>query len=152
MNPPFASHLGSVWKRQICSACNALTALLQNAGQQLDDEWLRTFMCESEALVNSRPLTTDGLNAPTSLEPLTPIHLLTSKANALLPLAEDFKRADLYSCERWCRVQHLANEFWILWKRDFLQSLQERQKCSNTYPNIEDDRIVLLKNNSFPKN
>ena len=136
MNPPSASHMGGVWERQIRSVHAILCALLQSSGQQLDDESLRTFMCEAEAIVNSRPLTTDGLTTPSSPEPLTPNHLLTMKANVLLPPPRDFKRADFYSRKRWCRVQHLANEFWNRWKKDFLQSLQERQKWNCVCPNI----------------
>ena len=111
MNPPHASHMGGVWERQIPSVRNVLCALLQVSGQQLDDESLRTFMCEAEAIVNSRPLTTDRLATTCSLEPLTPNHLLTMKTEVLLPPQGDFKRADLYSRKRWRRVQHLANEF-----------------------------------------
>ena len=108
-------------------------------------------MCEAEAIVNSRPLTTDGLTMPSSPERLTPNHLLTMKANVLLPPPGDFKRADLYSQKRWCRVQHLANEFWNRWK-DFLQSLQVRQKWNRVRPNIQINDIVLLKDDNLPRN
>ena len=89
----------------------------KSACKQLDNEALTTSMYQSEAKVNSRPLTTDGLNSPSSLELLTPNHLLTSKADVLLPPERDFKRADLYSRERWRRIQHLAHEFSIHWRK-----------------------------------
>jgi len=108
-NPPSASHIGGVWERQIRSARNVLCALQHGSGQQLDDESLQTFMCEAEAIVNSRPLTTDGLATPFSPEPLIPSHLLTMKSNVLLPPSGDFKLADLYCRKRWRRVQHLTN-------------------------------------------
>jgi hypothetical protein len=53
-------------------------ALLQSNGSQLDDESLRTLMCETEAIVNSRPLTEDDLNDPDSLQPLMPMILSLS--------------------------------------------------------------------------
>ena len=96
-----------------------LCALLQSSGQQLDDESLQAFMCKAEAIVNSRPLTTDGLTTPSSQEPLTPNHLLTMKANILLPPPGDFKHADLHSRKRWRRVQHLTNKLWNRWNKDF---------------------------------
>ena len=74
------------------------------------------------------------------------------KANVLLPPPGDFKRADLYSRKRWRRVQHLANEFWNRWKKDFLQSLQERQKWNRVRPNIQTNDIVLLKDDNLPRN
>ena len=57
MNVPAASHMGGVWERQIRTVRNVLASLLQDNGQQLDDESLRTLMCEAEAIVNSHPLT-----------------------------------------------------------------------------------------------
>lgn len=84
MNTPSASHMGGVWERHIRSVRAIICALLQNSGQQLDDKSLRTFMCGAETIVNSRPLTTDGLTTPSSLEPLRLNHLLAMKANVLL--------------------------------------------------------------------
>ena len=59
MNVPSASHMGGVWERQIRSVRNVLITLLHKHGQQLDDESLRTFLIESAAIVNSRPLTVE---------------------------------------------------------------------------------------------
>jgi translation initiation factor 2 gamma subunit (eIF-2gamma) len=77
MNVPTASHAGGVWERQIRSVRRVLATLMDQAGTQLDDESLRTLMCEAAAIVNSRPLTVANLNEPTAPEPLTPNHLLT---------------------------------------------------------------------------
>ena len=66
MNVPAASHMGGVWERQIRTVRNVLASLLQDNGQQLDDESLRTLMCEAEAIVNSRPLTVTQLTDPDS--------------------------------------------------------------------------------------
>ena len=49
INVQAASHMGGIWERQIRSVHNILTVLLQNNGLQLDDESLRTLMCEAEA-------------------------------------------------------------------------------------------------------
>jgi hypothetical protein len=51
-------------------------------GQRLDDESLRTFIYESEAIVNGRTLTVETLNDPLSPLPLTPSALLTGKNKA----------------------------------------------------------------------
>ncbi|XP_041478849.1 uncharacterized protein LOC121426565 [Lytechinus variegatus] len=82
-NVPASSHMGGVWERQIRSIRQVLDVLLHQAGQQLDDESLRTLMCEAAAIVNSRPLTTDLLNEPTHSTPLTPNHLLTQKSRVI---------------------------------------------------------------------
>jgi ABC-type uncharacterized transport system ATPase component len=63
--------MGGIWERQIRSVRNVLNALLDDHGTQLDEESLRTLMCETESIVNSRPLTTDNLTSPNGMEPLT---------------------------------------------------------------------------------
>ena len=54
-NPPYASHMGGIWERQIRTVRRILLALLKQ--QTLDDEGLATLMCQVEAVVNSRPIT-----------------------------------------------------------------------------------------------
>ena len=80
--------MGGVGKRQIRS-------------NQLDDESLRTLLIEVEAIVNSRPIATDDLTAPDSLDVLTPNHLLTMKSSVILSLPANFERADVYSRKGW---------------------------------------------------
>ena len=128
MNVPSASHIGGVWERQIRSVHNVLLVLLENNGNQLNDESLSTFMCEAEAIINSRPLTVDGLADPDSLALLAPNHLLTMKSKIVLPPPGNFQNADMYSRRRWRCVQHLANELWCRWKKEYLHSLQLHQK------------------------
>ena len=74
LNVPNASHQGGVWERQIRTARSVLNSLLVSQGTQLDDECLRTLMCETANIVNSRPLTLVTLNDPTAPEPITPNH------------------------------------------------------------------------------
>ena len=73
-NAPSASHMGGIWERQIRTVRGVLSAILEKNGTQLDDEALSTFMCEAEAIVNSRPLTINNISSPDSLEALTPNH------------------------------------------------------------------------------
>ena len=121
---------------------NVLIALLDNHGTILDDESLRTFMVEAEAIVNSRPPTVENLN---HLEPLTPNHLLTLKSKVILPPLGNFLRVDTYSKKRWRRVQYLINEFWYRWRKDFLQSLQARQKWIRPRKNLQVEDVVIVR-------
>ena len=66
-NPPVASNMGGVWERQIRTARNILNSLLKTHGASLTDESLQTLLMEVEAIVNSRPLTTDVINDVTVL-------------------------------------------------------------------------------------
>ncbi|XP_045169607.2 uncharacterized protein LOC123532268 [Mercenaria mercenaria] len=152
MNVPSASHMGGVWERQIRSVRNVLDSLLLEHGTNLDDESLRTFLCEASAIVNSRPLTVDSLNDPLSPTPLTPNHLLTKKSKVILPPPANFQRVDLYSRKRWRRVQYLVDQFWVRWKSKFLQNLQTRNKWHFRKRNVQIGDIVLLKDDNLPRN
>ncbi|XP_078382421.1 uncharacterized protein LOC144665122 [Oculina patagonica] len=152
MNVPAASHMGGVWERQIRSVRNVLSSLLQDNGKQLDNESLSTLMSEAEAIVNSRPLTVNQLADPDSSSPLTPNHLLTMKSKVVLPPPGSFQPADMYCRKRWRRVQHLANEFWTRWRKEFLLSLQQRQKWTRPRRNLLVDDVVLIKDENLPRN
>ena len=102
--------------------------------------------------MNCRPLTVDTINSPQMPEPLTPSHLLTMKSKVILPPPGEFQRADLYSRKRWRRVQFLVNEFWMRWRKDYLQSLQPRQKWVATRRNLHVGDIVIMKDNNLPRN
>ena len=103
-----ASNFGGAWERQIRSVPNTVAALMKQHGHSLDDESLETVLCEVEAVVNSRPLTTESLSDPLSPLPLTPSTLLTGKTKLILPALGKFQR-DVYCKRRWRRVQHIDN-------------------------------------------
>ena len=144
MNVPKASHMGGAWERQIRTVRNILNALLKTNSSQLDDDSLRTQMYEVSAIVNSRPLTTDNVNDPLSLKPLSPNQILTFKSEVLLPPPGDFDESDLYSRKMWRRVQHLTSEFWKRWQKEYIHNLQVRQKWTKPEPNLEVNDIVLV--------
>ena len=77
---PSASHAGGVWERQIRSVRNVLNATFAQCPCRLDEASLRALLYEAMAIVNSRPLTVDGINDPHALEPLTPNHLIMMKS------------------------------------------------------------------------
>ena len=152
MNVPSASHMGGCWERQIRTVRNVLAVLLQENGTQLDDESFRTLMKEVQNIVNSRPLTVNTMVSSGAPEPLTPNHLLTMKVKVLMPPPGVFLREDLYSNKRWRRVQHLANEFWNRWRREFLHTLQMRQKWAKPQRNLVPGDIVVVKDDHLPRN
>lgn len=150
-NPPAASNFGGVWERQIRTTRKVLSGLLTEHGQRLDDESLRTLMCEVEAVVNSRPLTFISSD-PDDLEPLTPNHLLTNKPTVVLPPPGNFQREDVYMKRRWRRVQYLTNLFWSRWKTEYLTTLQQRQKWQRPKRNLVVGDVILIKEDNAPRN
>ena len=87
-NPPVASHMGGVWKKQICSAWRILFSLLQTHGKAF----------------------------------------------------------------RWRRIQYVTNEFWLHWRKEFLQLPQERKKWQDKKRNFQSGNIVLLRDGNLIRN
>jgi len=73
------------------------------------------------------------------------VHLLTMKSNIVMPPPGHFERVDVYSRKRWRRVQHICNEFWSRWRKEYVQLLQTRQKWNDTKRNLQTGDIVLVK-------
>ena len=83
-NPQLSSNMGGVWERQIRSARPILNSLLKIHGRSLSDESLQPLLIEFEAIINSRPLTTDVLNDVTSLATLSSVNVLTIKSKVVM--------------------------------------------------------------------
>ena len=150
-NPPESSHMGGVWERQIRTVRSVLSSLLKDIPGRLDDESLRTLFTEVEAIVNSRPLAVDNLNDETA-DPLTPNHLLTMKSKVVLPPPGVFQQADVYCRKRWRAVQHMANEFWQRFAKEYVRASQVRPKWNSVRRNISVNDIVLVLDKNLPRN
>ena len=147
-NRPAGSHHGGVWERCIRTVRKVLRTVLKE--QRLDDEGLATLMCEAESIVNGRPITKLS-DDPRDAEPLTPNHLLLLRAGPTAPPGM-FSKQDIYGRARWRQVQYLANLFWKRWIREYLPSLQQRQKWNRPQRNVAVDDIVLVLDNNKPRN
>ncbi|XP_064623536.1 uncharacterized protein LOC135485423 [Lineus longissimus] len=149
-NPPSATHFGGLWERQIRTIRKVMYSLLHEQTIKLDDEGLRTLFCEVECIVNNRPLT-QASDDPQDLTPLTPNALLTLRLETPLPPGI-FESRDCYSRKRWRRIQFLADNFWRRWYTEYLQTLQERRKWLRPSRNLKPGDIVLIIDNSAPRN
>jgi hypothetical protein len=139
-NTPAASHHGGVWERLIRSTRKIFQALSTGCQFTMDDEQLVTLLCIVESIINSRPITNNPDDCR-DCEALTPNHLLLLR-NGPQALGS-FESSDLYG-RRWRQVQCIASEFWKRWLREYIPSLQIRNKCHNPERNIEVDDLVLF--------
>ena len=118
----------------------AVAGSLDARTRTLDDEQLVTLLCLVESIINSRPITNNP-DDPRDGEALTPNHLLLLRGG---PRAlGTFKANDIYG-KRWRHVQSLASQFWKRWLREYLPTLQMRQKWETRSRNFAVDDIVLL--------
>ncbi|XP_068074145.1 uncharacterized protein [Danio rerio] len=150
-NAPSASHTGGVWERQIRTVRSVLNATIALCPGRLDDASLRTLFYEAMAIVNSRPLTVDGINDPNSLEPLTPNHLILMKSDVALPPPGKFVKEDMYATKRWRRVQYLVEQFWSRWKKEYLLNISTRQKWHTPRRNLRVNDVVIIKEDMLPR-
>jgi hypothetical protein len=143
-NPPHASHMGGVCERMIGVTRRILDGmLLEMPGKALTHEVLTTFLAEVSAIINSRPLV--GVSSdPEDPYHLSPSLLLTQKPDVLVPAELSFDKRDSYKAQ-WKKVQYLADVFWSKWKKQYLQTLQERRKWQTSNKNLCVGDVVLLK-------
>ena len=104
--------------------------------------------CEVESIINSRPIRTPAEDAQ-DLEALTPSMLLTMKSVCLPPCLTE--KNDIYARRRWRQVQYLSDLFWCRWKREYLPTLQQRQKWLKPKPNLKIGDVVLIKDENTPR-
>ena len=115
-------------------------------GERLvDEETLRTFHIEVEKIWNGRSITPVS-DDPKDLEALTPNHILLLRRNPSW-CPDLFDESDRFKA-RWKHVHLLANEFWQRWTREYLPTLQERQKWLQPKPNFKVGDLVLLADKS----
>ena len=124
---------------------------LELGASQLTHELLVTLMAEVAAIVNARPITTVPSDTDEP-QPISPAMLLTMKARPLGPLPGEFVAADLYSRRRWRRVQYLADQFWVRWRREYVQTLQKRCKWNSPRRNLNTGDVVLVKDEDAHRN
>ena len=143
-NPPGASHMGGVCERQIRTVRSVLNGLLTKADSDMTSAALRTLLYEVMAVVNSRLPSVESLESPLSPSPLTPNHILTGKSDSILPPPGVFEHQDLYLRKQWRKVQRRADEFWRVWSRDYLSSLQYRRKWQQPQREVCVGDIVVV--------
>ena len=152
-NPPHGSHCGGVWERMIGICRKILDSTLAAVGPtRLTHEVLCTLMAEVMAIVNNRPLVPISSD-PTIPDILTPSTVLTQKPSSLKAAPGKFCQKDLCrSNKQWRQVQHLANVFWSIWRKEFLPLLQPRRKWETDTRNLKEGDFVLLQSKDVGRN
>lgn len=139
--------MGGTWERLIRSTRVVLKALARE--QLLTDEQLFTLMAEAVRIVNDRPITKVS-NDPNDPPAITPSMLLLMRGNTSVPRGT-FHKTDVYAKRWWRQVQYLAGVFWKRWLREYLPTLQQRQKWQRKQPNIRTDDVVLVADENLPR-
>ena len=141
-NPLHASHFGGAWERQIGTIRCILDAMFAELGShQLTHKLLVTLMVEVTAIVNAQPISAIPRDRDEPQQ-LSPSMLLTMKTRPLGPPPGNFVPPDVYARRRWRRVQYLAGQFWLGWRREHLQGMQARSKWEKPKRNRRTGDVV----------
>ena len=62
-----------------------------------------------------------------------------------------FSNTDVYCKRRWRQIQYLVQQFWVRWSREYLQTLQVRQKWLTKKSNLKVRYIVLICDRNLPR-
>ena len=139
-NPPASLHFSGIWERLVQSCKKALKVVLH--GQVVTDEVLETAFAETEALVNSRPLT-EVSSGGSDLEALTPNRFLISRANPVLACGV-FADKEISSQKRWRQTQVIVDQVWARWLREYLPILIAHKKWIQSTWNVKVGDLVLV--------
>ncbi|XP_053407961.1 uncharacterized protein LOC128559664 [Mercenaria mercenaria] len=148
---------GGYWERLVGLVKRSLRKSLGH--RSLTDIQLQTVIKEIESVINSRPLlyVDDDINSNITL---TPGHFLTLNPRTGIPEADyddndpDYKPYESSTkklLKLWNKGQKLLNNFWEIWKKEYLISLRERTQSelkshrvqSSFKPSVGD--VVLIK-------
>ena len=153
-NPPGASHMMGSAERAIGSFRKIVGASLLLLGNRaITRDEMHTLFCEAASIINNTPLYSTPPN-PNEPMAISPASLLTLKDTPQPPPLTSFSESDLnsYGLQRWRRVQLLSEQFWIRWRKHYLDTLQSRSKWTKRQPNVKVGDVVILKNKQAPRN
>ena len=123
--PERAPWWGALHERMVGTVKQTLRVTLN--GKYGEDE-IRTFVVEAEAIVNSRPLARVTANAAEPL-PVTPSELLLGFNVTAAPLPLVPTQGKMNNIKRtWARRQHLQQQAWRRFVKDYVQLLRQREK------------------------
>ena len=154
-----APWMGGYYERLIGIVKQALRKSLGK--NRLTSNQLATLLCEVEAVINTRPLLYLDDEFRGQGGPLTPAHFLTLRSFIVFPHV-DYDNDDPDICittflsRSWKQGQHLLQQFWSVFKSEYLHSLRDRPVSFplrggqvSAQPSV--DSVVLIKDDDSPR-
>lgn len=144
--PPSAPHFGGLWEAGVKSIKHHFKRVIGDV--KLTYEEMSTVLCQIEACLNSRPLYPISED-PGDLRVLTPGHFLIGESPTL-PMETDYHLRPMNGLKRWQLCSKLQQDFWRVWKDEYLSRLQQRTKWLKKSSNIRVGDMVLAKDERTP--
>ncbi|XP_065095607.1 uncharacterized protein LOC135717444 [Ochlerotatus camptorhynchus] len=144
--PPRSPHFGGIWEAGVKSAKHHLKRVVGET--KLTYEEMSTFLAQTEAILNSRPLIPVS-DDPNDVEVLTPSHFLIGRSAVCLP-EPSYDQEKIGRLSRWQHIQLMKEHFWKRWSGEYLHHLQSRPKWHNGITKFEVGSLVVLKDDNAP--
>lgn len=145
-NPPSSLHFGGIWESAVREAKRHLAKITKNA--LFNFEEMSTFLCQVEAVLNSRPLVSLS-DDPGDYSALTPAHFLVG-GSLMLPPEPDISTVATNRLKRWKLLTAQTQIFWKRWSREYLPQLQRRNKWIKPSRNIKSGDLAILRDEVLP--
>lgn len=140
--PPGTPHFGGLWEAAVKSAKRLLYKVTN--GALFSYEETTTFLCQVEAILNSRPLTPLSTD-PSDLNALTPAHFLIGGVLTCPPEPDAGSTPD-NRLKRWELVKKQTQQFWNRWHSEYLPQMQKRGRWLTPGKKISVGDLAILRN------
>ena len=149
LNPPAAPHFGRVWERLVSLIKRAF--LLNFGSDRLSRDLFATIVAETEAILNSRPLTHVSSYLDDDL-PLTPNHFLMGRPFVYAPAAAFYEASkSKLSNKSWKRAKDRLDSFWRRLLKEYVPTLIKRTKWTQPEETLEKDDLVWILEDFTPR-
>ncbi|XP_075154313.1 uncharacterized protein LOC142227952 [Haematobia irritans] len=145
--PPRSPHFGGLWEAAVKSTKILLVKNISQAHLTLEE--LQTVLVEVESILNSRPIAAKS-DDPNDGEALTPAHMIIGSSFLSLPEESFEHHLNCNYLKRYQMVAFLKQQFWRLWSRDYVLSLQEKSKWYKSESNLKIGSLVIVHEDNTP--
>lgn len=111
-------------------------------------EQLITVLTQIEAVLNSRPLLPMSADS-SDFSYLTPGHFLIGTSMVAYP-ESNVTDVPVHRLKHWQMCNKLTQQFWNVWHKYYLNTLQNRPKWRDDLPNVTEGMLVILKEPNAP--
>lgn len=144
--PPKSPNFGGLWESGVKSVKAHLMKTIGNS--TLTFEEFSTVLCQIEAVLNSRPISSLS-DDPNDTSPLTPSHFLVGEPLIVIP--EPNNISDTISpLQRWKLTQRMTKCFWNRWSKEYLNTLQQKHKWHTKVDAPKVGDLVVIKETDLP--
>lgn len=145
-SPPSGPHFNGLSEAGIKSVKFHLHRVMGDEKLTMDS--FSTLLCKIEAVLNSRPLCPITADVE-ELTALTPAHFIIGAPLLSLP---EYNWEDTPSnrLSKWQHIQKMSQQLWQRWSKEYLSTLQTRQRWTQESPPLRVNDVVVVAEDNMP--